>query len=326
MHHPPEIKRQHHDKEFESTTDAFLAALARRSDSADPRIDGVEALRRSASRLQLDHALPVPETVAVENLVLKGRHGDIPIRLYRKRDDTGQKPLLIYFHGGAWVIGGLNEYDGVCATFANAGNVNVMSVGYRLAPEHRFPAAVDDCFDAVVWATENQSALDVKSGLIGVAGDSAGGNLAAVICQLARRLPNVSLSRQILIYPCLAAADHGKYPSLLEHGTDNDFLNERDFQYLLSLYRRNEADEKDPRLWPVLENDLSELPDAFVVTAEFDMLRDEASAYCEALRRAGNKVFEKEYKGTIHGFIGFAGTIKPGAEALGDLCAYLRNW
>ena len=326
MHHPPEINRQHHEKDFESTTDAFLEALAHRSDSADPRVDGVEALRQSASRLQLDHAVPVSKNVTVENHILEGRNGDIPVRFYRAKDDSTPKPLLIYFHGGAWVIGGLNEYDGVCASFAERGNVNVMSVGYRLAPEHRFPAAVEDCFDATVWATENQPVLAVKDNLIGVAGDSAGGNLAAVICQLLRAQSGFSLSRQILIYPCLAAADHRKYPSLLEHGSDDDFLNERDFQYLLSLYQRSKADESDPRLWPILENDLSNLPEAFVVTAEFDMLRDEASAYCEALRRAGNTVFEKEYKGTIHGFIGFAGTIKPGAQALDDLCAYLRNW
>ena len=310
---------------YERTTLAFLEALKSSVDDA-PDPDDIEALRSSASKLQLDHTCHVPAGVAIENGEVEGRDGAIPIRIYRRHGRRAPAPVLVYFHGGAWVIGGLDECDGVCARLCRYGDVSVVSVGYRLAPENKFPAAVLDSIDAVLWVANNLADFNGVAGKLGVAGDSAGGNLAAVVCQQLKRMSRPVVSQQVLIYPCLAPRDPEKYPSRVAFGGDECFLNEAGFEQLLGLYRRTAADESDKMLWPALETNLSDLPDTYIVTAEFDMLRDEARTYGEALIASGNRVTYKCYEGTIHGFFCFSGTIQPGMQALNDLCEHLQSW
>lgn len=310
---------------YEQTTAGFLEAVAAMDGDA-LALDDIEGFRSSASRLQLEHTCNVPDGVDIENREIESRDGSIPIRIYRRHGESQLAPVLVYFHGGAWVIGGLDECDGVCASLCRYGGVSVVSVDYRLAPEHKFPAAVLDSIDAVLWAVKNAESIGGLAGKLGVAGDSAGGNLAAVVCQQLKSMDKPIVSRQVLIYPCLAPRDPEKYPSRELFGGDDCFLNESGFRHLLELYRRSSEDELDTRLWPALESGLGNLPDTYIVTAEFDMLRDEAREYGRALTASGNSVTYRCYKGTIHGFFCFSGTIEPGRQALYDLCEYLQGW
>lgn len=309
---------------FEETTRAFLEGIGT-GVAVDPRVDGVDAFRRYASEFQLGHAIEIPDGVKTENRTIRGRNGDILLRVYRNDRAKEPSPILVYLHGGAWVIGGVDEYDGLCGHLAKFGGVTVVSVAYRLAPEHRFPAAVEDCYDAFNWVATNAGAVGGDGRAVAIAGDSAGGNLAAVICQMARAASGPPISQQLLFYPCLAPLDPDEYPSRITYGGRENFLNEADFQFMLSLYARSQDCQRDPRLWPILAEDLSGLPDAYIVTAEYDMLRDEARAYGDALARAGVNVVQRGYSGTIHGFMGFAKSIKPGRDALDEACAYLRR-
>ena len=311
---------------LEETTQIFLDYVRTEMMRVDPQVDEISAFRRETKRLQLRHTNPVPTGVITETSEFVGRNGNIPVRIYSSENESKSKPTIVYFHGGGWVIGGLDEYDGICGYLAHFADTVVISIDYRLAPEHKFPTAVEDCYDAICWAFNNMASLGCDRTKLCVAGDSAGGNLAAVVSQLALQNNGPDIARQLLFYPCLAPLDVRKYPSRRIYGTPENFLNEQDFQHVLSQYVRAGSDELDARLWPSLSEDLSQLPDAYVVTAEFDMLRDEASDYAKRLSQSGVRVIEREYKGTIHGFMGFAGTILPGKKALDEVCAYLRNW
>lgn len=310
---------------YEPSTRTFLDAFEA-SDKVDPSVADIREFRKAARQLQLDHACAVPAGVEITNRLIDGRDGVIPIRIYRRQRRTAPSPVLVYLHGGAWVIGGLDECDGLCGYLCRHGEVTVVSVDYRLAPEHKFPAAVHDCIDAVQWVSEGAHELGASARGLGVAGDSAGGNLAAAVCQQLKGRRVAAISRQVLLYPCLAPRDPARYPSRVAYGGEECFLNEAGFSSMLELYRRTPADDSDTMLWPALCRDLRGLPDAYIVTAEFDMLRDEAKAYRDALAASGVTVNYENYSGTIHGFIGFAGTIEPGMRALDDLCGYLRTW
>ena len=291
----------------------------------DPYKKGVPAFRESARQMLLAHAPIVPVGMRLEGRVIAGRNGSIPVRIYKPSSHDAGKPVIVFFHGGAWVIGGLDEYDGLCAHMSSEANAVVVSVEYRLAPEYKFPCAVEDCFDAVLWVSEHLEELEA-SDTIAVAGDSAGGNLAAVVCQQAHGRDDLKIAHQLLFYPCLSPLDAQRFPSRLTYGGDENFLNETSFQLMLSYYRRTREDERDHRLWPILKKDLTGLPPAYIITAEFDMLRDEARAYANALSAAGVEVVAREYLGTIHGFMAFARTIEPGFDALNHLCAHIRAW
>ena len=262
----------------------------------------------------------------MEEREVPGRNGSIPIRIYTDPTNRTPHPTLVYLHGGGWVVGGLDECDGVCSYICQHGGVTVVSVDYRMAPENRFPAAVEDSFDAVSWVADNAAKLGGIPEKLAVAGDSAGGNLAAVVCQLARDAGGPNLSKQILIYPCLAPGDHAKHPSRLHFGKDDAFLSEAALDYMVELYRRGPNDESDWRFWPSLNENLADLPATYIITAEYDMLRDEARAYGDALSNAGSAAEYHEYSGTIHGFFCFAGSIAPGRDALRDLSDNLRDW
>ena len=185
------------------------------------------------------------------------------------------------------MIGGLDEYDGVCSYLCAGSNARVVSVDYRLAPGASVSVALEDCIDAVDWVAAQGAALGDTRGKLVIAGDSAGANLAAAVCQGARRQPSPAIARQVLLYPCLLPRDRADFPSRHAYGGDTHFLNETGFEYFLGLYRRTAADETNPSFWPGLSADLAGLPEAYIATAEFDMLRDEARVYGDALRAAG---------------------------------------
>ena len=241
-----------------------------------------------------------PEAVArVEDRLIPGRDAQIPVRLYAPQG-RAPFPVLVFFHGGGFVIGSIELYDEFCRALANGAGAIVISVGYRLAPEHKFPAAVEDCYAATKWVAENARAIGGDSTRIAVGGDSAGGNLAAVVALMARDNGIVPLVLQLLMYPATDLA----HDTLSAQENANDyFLTRGDMLWFRSLYLRSDADRNSPYVSPLLAQDLHRLPPALVITAEYDPLRDEGEAYAARLREAGVTTTCTRYNGMIHGFL-----------------------
>jgi acetyl esterase len=246
---------------------------------------------------------PDPEEVAeVADLAVEGPAGPIPLRFYRgkgARKDRPQ-PALVFFHGGGWVIGDLESHDQVCRALANAAGCVVVAVDYRLAPEHKFPAAVEDAIAATRWIADNADSLGIDASRLAVAGDSAGGNLAAVVALDARDRGGPPLKLQVLIYP---GTDMGlERPSHFEHA-DQLPLRRPTMQWFVNHYLRDESDKADWRASPLRAARFGGLPPTLVVTAAFDPLRDEGEAYAKALADAGIAVSYECFAGQIHGFL-----------------------
>jgi acetyl esterase len=242
-----------------------------------------------------------------------------PLRLYRPA--AGTLPLLVYLHGGGWVIGDLETHDVVCRHLANASGCAVLSVDYRLAPEYRFPAAVDDCVAAVRWARREAAALGIDAACIGVGGDSAGGNLSAVVA-IAERDAGTPLAFQLLIYP--ATDMRALAPSHTTNG-QGYLLTADSIAYYRGHYIPDAAAWADWRASPLLAADLRGLPPALVLTAGFDPLRDEGRLYADALSEAGNRVQYVCFERQIHGFITMGRVLDEANSAL-DLCGtWLRR-
>lgn len=264
--------------------------------------------------------IPIPpEPVArVENRRIPGPGGEIPVRIYAP---GGARGLLVYFHGGGWVLGNLESHDGPVRMLANAAGCCVVSVDYRLAPESRHPAAAEDCYAATRWAAENARALGVDPALLAVGGDSAGGNLAAVTTLLARERGGPKIRFQLLVYP---VTDHDfDRPSYLENAKGY-FLERADMQWFFDHYVPDVAARSAFTASPIRAASLAGLPPAFVLTAELDPLRDEGEAYAARLREAGVPVVQTRYDGQIHGFFGMAQILPRGREAVLDAGARLR--
>jgi acetyl esterase len=250
----------------------------------------------------------------VENVVAKTPTGDVPLRVYSPIA-AGSEPLpvLIYFHGGGWVIGNVNSHDGLCRLFANEGCFRVISVEYRLSPESKFPDAVDDAYGAVAWIEQHASELGVDPNMMAVGGDSAGGNLAAVVAQIAKAKAHPKLAFQMLLFPVTQIG--ADTPSL--HDFDTGYFLERPtLDWFYANYLSAEADETDPRASPLLATDFSGLPPAYVMLAGFDPLHDEGMQYVEKLRAAGVKVDVKDYTDMVHCFIYLQAILPQAHEAV----------
>ncbi len=256
----------------------------------------------------------------VEDRAVPGPAGSIPARLYRP-EGSGPLPLLVYFHGGGWVLGGLESHDNVCRSLANQAGCAVLAVDYRLAPEHRFPAAVDDCYAAASWAVANAATLGCDPKRVAVGGDSAGGTLTAVVSQLARDRGTPSLRFQLLVYP---ATDAGyDTPSYRENATGY-FLELDGMRWFYDHYL-GDGDRSDPRASPLRTRDLRGLPPALVITAEFDPLRDEGETYAARLREADVPVTLHRYDGMIHGFFAMGSLLDQGKQSVAEAAAALRT-
>jgi acetyl esterase len=263
---------------------------------------------------------PEPGAVAeVRNLAAPGPAGPIPLRLYRPlgaRPDT-VLPALVYYHGGGWVIGDLDTHDTLCRELANLSGCAVVAVDYRMGPEHRFPAAVDDALAAAEWVRAQAAALGIDAKRLAVGGDSAGGNLAAVVALAARDAGDLPIAFQLLIYP---ATDMRRgHPSHTSNG--QGYLLTRDtISYFHDHYITDARHDLDWRASPLLHPDLSGLPPALVLTAGFDPLRDEGLAYASALTAAGNRATYVCFERQIHGFI-VMGRVLDEANAAVSMCA-----
>jgi acetyl esterase len=268
---------------------------------------------------------PQPPAVAdVSSLQAPGPAGPIPIRGYRPagttRDDV--LPALVYIHGGGWVIGDLDTHDVVCRTLANAGRCAVFSVDYRLAPEHKFPAAVDDTIAAVNWVAREAASLKIDAQRIAVAGDSAGGNLAAVACLHARDHGGPKIVFQLLIYP--ATDQRMSAPSHTTRGTGY-ILTRESALYFRGHYLNGPHEYEDWRASPLLAADLSRLPPALVLTAGYDPLHDEGLAFADRLRASGVPVEYVCFEAQIHGFFTMGKVIDETARGFDVSGAALRR-
>ena len=224
------------------------------------------------------------EVAKVENLTISGPTVKIPLRIYTP-EGSGPFPILMYMHGGGWVFGNLDSSDNVCRFFANKVGCIVISVDYRLAPKHKFPAAVEDVYFVTQWAAENAGHINGDSNRIAVGGASAGGNLAAAVCLMAKDQDGPSLVFQLLAYPATNLAT-------LETDSYRDFakgygLTKARVKWFRKHYLESEEDGRNPYASPLLANDLSNLPPALVITGEFDVLRDEGEAYANRLKQEG---------------------------------------
>nr|WP_197969890.1 alpha/beta hydrolase [Mesobacillus harenae] len=231
---------------------------------------------------------------------IKGPEGDIPVRVYMPEGE-GPFPVTVYFHGGGFVYGDLDTHDSVCRSIAKASQQVLVAVDYRLAPENPFPAAPNDCFTAAKWVYDHAEELNVDNTKLSVAGDSAGGNLATVVSMMAKEQGGLSISKQLLLYPVTDRFQPDKYASYKENGSGY-FLTTESMGLFSKLYIQSDEGRNNPHTAPMLAEDLSGLPPALVITAEYDPLRDEGEAYGEKLREAGVEVIIKREEGQIHGF------------------------
>jgi len=264
-----------------------------------------------------------PELLSAEPLAISAPHGRIPARIYtpkKLRKADGLAPGLVFFHGGGWVIGNLETHDVVCRKLAHEGEMIVMSVDYRLAPEHRFPAAVEDAVTATRWVAANAKGLGIDASRLVVGGDSAGGNLAAVVSLHARE-NGPKLAGQLLVYP---ATDFSrKHPShsepetsiLLTHTVVTWFMN----NYL------GDADINDWRASPARARTLADLPPAYVLTAGADPLRDEGDEYAARLKEAGVAVTYRHFPGQFHGFFTMGKLLNQANIAVGEIATWLKG-
>ncbi len=325
--------------------------VQRRLFGPPPSIDGqtlamdmhaMISLARSAGNLSYTNLLPPAEARAynrrgaaaasarppipmarVEGLEIPGLAGPIPCRHYLPLGLAAgiAPPLLVYYHGGGWVIGDLDTHDGVCRFLAAAAGVRVLSVGYRLAPEHPFPAPVEDAWSGFAWAAENAASLGADPERIAVGGDSAGGNMAAVVSLLAREGGGATPAMQLLIYPVTDPAEDMPSRFLF---ADGFMLTKADMDYFEGMYLPPGTDRSDPRISVFEAADLSRLTPAYVVTAGFDPLRDEGEGYAMRMREAGVPVALRRHPGLIHGFANDTAVSRTSRAAMHEVAGALR--
>jgi acetyl esterase len=264
-----------------------------------------------------------PEPVAsIENRKIPGPGGLIPIRIYTPDgapDVKGPRPGLVYFHGGGWVVCDLDTHDVICRALARRSGAVVVSVDYRLAPEHRFPAAVVDCYAATKWVAEHAAELGIDPDRLAVGGDSAGGNLAAVVSLQSRDQGHPTIALQVLVYPVtdLSRFDTGSYQEFAE----GYLLTLADMNWFRGHYLERPEDSQRPDASPLLARDLHGLPPALIITAELDPLRDEGEGYGRRLEDAGVPVRCTRYEGMTHPFFSLSGGVRQAHEAIAEFAA-----
>ena len=262
------------------------------------------------------------EPVAVRELTVAGGDGELPARLYTPAGIPEITPLLVFYHGGGWVLGNIDSHDNTCRYLAKHAGIRVLSVDYRLAPEHPFPAAADDAVASFRWAVENAASLGADPSAIAVGGDSAGGNLAAVTSHLTTRDGGVKPAFQLLLYPGTDASVRRRSRELF---ADGFFLTSDDMDWFADHYCPDVEQRCDPRFSVNLAEDLSGLPPAYISTAGFDPLRDEGEAYGKRLAEAGVPVVVSRQDDLIHGYISFIGVGQRFREALSEAVGALRS-
>lgn len=310
----------------EKILDPQITALLRQMQAQGaPPVENLtpEAARAAKNPVFMKLAGPVEAVAGVEDRRIPGGPVPVPIRIYTPAG-KGPFPVFVYFHGGGWVVGNRDTHDSVCRSITNRAECIVVSVDYRLAPEHPFPAAVDDAWAAVRWTADHAGKFNGDAGRLAVGGDSSGGNLAAAVCLMARensRHPAIAL--QVLIYPVtdVSSLDTVSYH---RHG-DGYALTRSGMRYYRDHFIPRKEDRKNPLASPLLADNLEGVPPAFILAAEFDVLIDEIRAYAKRLEEAGVPVTFRLFTGMIHGFFTWGGAVDRAREAVEDVAAALRQ-
>lgn len=281
----------------------------------------VETTRANMERLAGALAGKRPKLKSVQNIEIPTDFGALPARLY-KPDNNPSLPVLVYYHGGGYIRGSLNSHDGLCARLAKYGGFAVLSVEYRLAPEHKFPAAIDDAINAFNWAVEQGASLGLDHSNVAVGGDSSGGCLAAAVAQQAKSKGDAQPVFQMLLYPTLDAHLSATSYQLFEEGYFLTYDRIRDYR---DMYLNNASERDDFRASPILNSDLTGLPPALIITAGFDPLRDEAESYGKALQGAGVAVGTVRFPSMVHGFMSMTALLPQADKALHQAADALRH-
>ncbi len=278
-----------------------------------------EAMRANFGTLLAQREVETVEKI--ENRTIPGPAGEIAVRIYTPAGD-GPLPVLVYFHGGGFVICDLDSHDSICRALANGGGCVVISVDYRLAPESPFPAAPEDCYAATCWAAEQPASAGFDASRLAVGGDSAGGNLSAVVALMARDRSGPRIAHQLLIYPVTDCAFDT--PSYRENA-EGYLLSREMMRWFWHRYLENPEDAANPMASPLRAEKLEGLPAATVITAEFDPLRDEGEAFAAKLEAAGVPMERTRYDGMFHGFFGMTDILDTAKVAVAQAGAALRK-
>jgi acetyl esterase len=280
-----------------------------------------EARKLAAESLQPVGGTPEPVR-SIENLRIPGPAGEIPIRVYMP-DAPAPRPALVYFHGGGWVVCDLDTHDVVCTALARRAGAVVVAVDYRLAPEHKFPAAVIDCYAATAWLASNAERFGIDPRRLSVGGDSAGGNLATVVSLKSRDENGPAIALQAMVYPVTDLSSFAT-PSYQEFAEGYQ-LTKKEMEWFRAHYLRSIEDASNPHASPILARDLRGLPPALIITAECDPLRDEGEAYARRLQDAGVTVTCTRYAGMIHPFFSLSGAIPQAFDAIQQVADAIRG-
>ena len=262
--------------------------------------------------------------VSTRDLSVEGSDGPIPVRVYRPAGAPAPSPVAVLFHGGGWAVGSLDSHDAIASRVAAESGVVVVSVDYRLAPDHPYPHGLNDAYDATVWVAEHGAELGVDPRRLAVVGDSAGGNLAAVVCLRARDEGGPPIRHQTLIYPATDLTERQDVIATVSANPDMPVLNERMLRGFRDFYLDG-ADETDPYVSPLHAPDLSGLPPALVITAEHDPLRGQGLEYADALAAAGVPTRVTDYVRMTHGFLSYPGVARSARQAFAEIARELRR-
>lgn len=309
---------------LDNDTAVFLGQFTQDDTPALHELEVVDARAALKEMTRIADIPPVSVGRVTQQTLVTNSQVPFDIRIYQPQalDSAG---MLVLFHGGGWVLGDLDSHDNMSRYLCHHAATVVVSVDYRLAPEHPFPAGLDDCVTATRWAFDHAAELGSNNAKLAVIGDSAGGNLAAVVCQLSRQTDAPNIAKQVLLYPCVDLNENDAFASREQFGSGEFFLSSQDLKWLTQMYLPNGAAHSDARVSPLYARDLTRLPKTLVITAGHDILRDEGREYARRLELAGNQVVFREYESTIHGFCSFGGVIGAGREALKYVAEWLRE-
>ena len=281
-----------------------------------------EEIRKfSSNSSKILRAAPV-KLEQIDDITIPGPDGNIPVRIYTPKGDF-PLPILVYYHGGGWVIGDLDSHDGICRKLADKAKIIVVAVDYRLAPEHAFPAAFEDAYAAAVWTSQNAQSINGDASRLFVAGDSAGGNLAATVALASRDRGEPVIKGQVLIYPATNLAEFNTESH--KSFANGFYLTNRYMKKFRGFYLPISTDRLNPYASPILAESLENLPPAFVIIAQFDVLRDEGQAYAKRLQQAGVMASHYRFDGMIHGFLNMDRVLPQADDAIDRISQFIAD-